>query len=541
MFGLLLASVVVANSPVYNVTNVTVKVDLSQKVGALVESDYIGVSSSYGDFLRLLGNQSKNYSGAPFFVEALQSLKTCSRCAGPRIRLNAGQGGAKVYWALQYPNSTTGPFCFGPVANFPVHPGNLKALHDAATALNGTITTGLDWVLLNHERFPPPDEFNTALQTGFVRGIASTVGFDRFREFEIANEPDLNSVRTGFFFNDPNSTAPPSDIFLQVWKKFAQDNYAAGLPPGSIQGGVLAGENIAQNETDIMAKTGNLITVWNRHVYPLLSHKDPTKTPSNGYGQTIENLFQLSSRDVAQIYERKLPSLVGNVSKAGYKFIIGESQSVNMGGAWNVSDVLATALWTLDFLSTAAKNGVHQVNFNFGQAASRVPYSYIGFNDVNYSTKIIKPQFLGFMAFNTATQSQNGESAQFLNTSIYPTAGNSSEPIGDRFALHTIQRGDGSIAMIAINFNLCNETATNTTVYVDIPPTYQKATLSRLSGYPECLPSAPAAKFAGFYFDHDVNTGKPLGTKETENIIPNSDGTFQFEVMPTSAAVIQFS
>ena len=49
-----------------------------------------------------------------------------------------------------------------------------------------------------------------------------------------------------------------------------------------------------------------------------------------------------------------------------------------MGGAWNVSDVFAAALWTLDWAGTTAGVGAAQVNLNHAQAAYAVPYSYLG-------------------------------------------------------------------------------------------------------------------------------------------------------------------
>lgn len=318
-----------------NSTAVTVT-DSTPDVGAPIPSDFFGVSSSYGDYLELFGNKTSQYPGQPWTIPLLQQLKTCSDCAGPRIRINGDQGGAKPWWGPQYDRWLASfggrvPPAFGAGPSMRIGASHVQALHDAAETLNGSVTSGLDWstLLSGHGgRFPPADPFNTTLQTGMVKGIGAAVGFSRFREFEVANEPDLNSVRASDYANK-TAGQNASEGFVAQWSAFARAIYGAGAPVGSVQGGVFCCVGVTENEHYILRQTQDLVNVWNRHVYPLVSSKLPNGKRG---GVTVEELFSAKARDLLQVFGGQIPPLAKTTEAAGLRFIIGESQSVNMGG-----------------------------------------------------------------------------------------------------------------------------------------------------------------------------------------------------------------
>lgn len=82
-----------------NGTTVDVPDDIaSNLIGAELDSDFIGISSSFGDYLKLFGNHTAELHVQPWAIPLLQTLKTCSECKGPRIRINGDQGGAKPWY-----------------------------------------------------------------------------------------------------------------------------------------------------------------------------------------------------------------------------------------------------------------------------------------------------------------------------------------------------------------------------------------------------------------------------------------------------------
>eukprot|EP00041_Stephanoeca_diplocostata_P010127 m.160689 g.160689 ORF g.160689 m.160689 type:complete len:555 (-) comp18035_c0_seq1:191-1855(-) len=521
-----------------NGTTVDIPNDITNNlIGAELYSDFIGISSSYADYLKIFGNQTSDFGTQHWAIPLLNTLRTCEVCRGPRIRINGDQGGAKPWWGPQYDawlksiNADNVP-SFGSGPNMRIGPGNIRAIHAVAETLNGTVTSGLDWSVLV-PRFPPAQYLNSTLQTGILKGIAASVGFARFKEFEIANEPDLNSVRSSSW-----NPAPASDVFVQQWTSFAQDLYNCGAPPLSIQGGVMCCVGITQNETQIIDATRKHINVWNRHVYPLVTNKNHTNVQ-------VKDLLDIKARDLRRfVYKGTVMNVIQHARDQHLKFIIGESQGVNMGGAWNVSDVFAAALWTMDWAGNVAENGVSQLNLNFGASAYDVPYSYFGCasgEHLNCTGLLVRPQFYGIWAFNTAIQSDSGAPAQVINATAYPTGGNTSTRTDDLVSIRTFHRGDGNLACVAVNMHMSNETSVVTTVTLNVPLTYTRA-----FGYSlETRPSSPVAKrnvvFAGRTFEPGNNSGFPSGeisTNKIESQEVNGRRQFTFDVSPTSAIVV---
>lgn len=400
--------------------------------------------------------------------------------------------------------------------------------------LNGSITTGLDWstLLSGHGgRFPPADPFNTTLQTGIVKGIDVAVGFSRFREFEVANEPDLNSVRASGFANK-SAGMNASEGFVAQWSAFARAIYSAGAPAGSVQGGVFCCVGVTEDEHYVLRQSQHLTKVWNRHVYPLTSKELPGGKRG---GVTVKQLFSAEARDLNQIFHGQIPPLAVLSQENGLRFIIGESQSVNMGGAWNVSDVFANALWTLEWAGTVAGHGASQLNLNFGQAAYNVPYSMFGCSDINCTGKIVRPQFLGMLAWNLATQTNGGAAALLLNTSGWVQG--FEDP---QVSVRMIQRGDGSLACVAVNFHLANETTLPTQVHLQVPTKYASANMYVLeSKSGSATGSGLDVTFAGIGFD-SAPSGKSIG-QITPSKLPGTGGQFVFELRPLTGAVVILS
>ena len=67
---------------------------------------------------------------------------------------------------------------------------------------------------------------------------------------------------------------------------------------------------------------------------------------------------------------------IAAAQSAGVPFVISEGNTASCGGQAGVSDTLASALWSLDFLPTLSKAGAVRMNFHGGPAG---PYPPIAF------------------------------------------------------------------------------------------------------------------------------------------------------------------
>ena len=200
--------------------------------------------------------------------------------------------------------------------------------------------------------------------------------------------------------------------------------------------------------------------------------------------------------------------------------------------AWNVSDVFANALWTLDWAGSVAGYGASQLNLNFGQAAYSVPYSMFGCSDGACTGKIVRPQFLGMLAWNLATQTDGGVAARLLDTDGWQFSAARDPNVSVRM----IRRGDGSLACVAVNFHLANATALPTQVSLQLPARYVSAKLYVLeSKSGSATGSGLDVSFAGLGFDSG-RSGKPVG-KLAPSLLRGTEGHFAFSLRPLTAIV----
>ena len=108
----------------------------------------------------------------------------------------------------------------------------------------------------------------------------------------------------------------------------------------------------------------------------------------------------------------------------------GEANSASCGGAPNVSETFASALWSLDFLSELNKAGVVGANFHGGPhpnpSAGSDTYSPVAFDDAGTVTRRYAPTDMlpqiHVLSFKTSCEPLAAKLVSFLRTRVCATA-----------------------------------------------------------------------------------------------------------------------
>ena len=159
-----------------------------------------------------------------------------------------------------------------------------------------------------------------------------------------------------------------------------------------------------------------------------------------------------------------------------------------------------------------------------------------GCSDVACTGKIVRPQFLGMLAWNLATQTDGGAAARLLDTAGWQYSA-ARDP---KVSVRMIRRGDGNLACVAVNFHLANVTTLPTQVTLQLPARYGSAkvyVLESKSG--SATGSGLDISFAGLGFDSG-RSGKPVG-QLTPSLLQGAEGQFAFSLRPLTGVVAIFT
>jgi len=214
---------------------------------------------------------------------------------------------------------------------------------------------------------------------------------------------------------------------------------------------------------------------------------------------------------------------VNLVHAAGLPYRIGETNTINCSGQLGVSNTFQAALWSLDWSSRLAANGVDGVNF-FGDNDNN--YSLFIFNSstsgagaVTYSITAgsIRPQYYGLLMFQQATQN----SAKFLPVSYSTTA---------NLKTYAWLDAAGNIRVLVLNKDESAGGVFSVTV-----PGYGNARLTRLTA--PLYTSTTGVLYNGQTLDTSTDgtlQGAPYG-----EIIAPSAGVYSFAMPITSAVLLE--
>ena len=148
---------------------------------------------------------------------------------------------------------------------------------------------------------------------------------------------------------------------------FVDDRVGGGLPPKLIQGCTYASA-----DGDWGKHFGPLVSKWSSQMASVSLHRYATSTCSGKPVPVEELLADAATSGKVDAYRNRINAALA----AGVPFVIGEGNTASCGGQAGVSDTLAAAIWSLDFLPTLSKAGARRMNFHGGPGG---PYPPIAF------------------------------------------------------------------------------------------------------------------------------------------------------------------
>ena len=350
----------------------------------------------------------------------------------------------------------------------------------------------------------------SALDVAHVTAVAKRVGFDLVEGVELGNEVDL-------FFE--NQIRDPSYVYNTHKPEFKLANdavapvlAAAGRPV--IQGATWCSEHwTTQNMSDYVASFGASFGSISLHRYAAsVCHNDKA---------TIEEL--MADKAAAGLAAALVPWVAPAIA-ASIPIYIGEGNSVSCGGAKGVSDVWASALWSLDVLFSVASIGIKRWSFH---GMPEGAYSTIIFPSGSDDVAQVQPLFYGLWAFATATA--NSAEIRAVTTVHNSNAFIKAWSVTDRL---------GETRVVVLHKDPA--ASANATITISpLGPLNGQATLVR--GLPGARGIAStwsdAISFGGLSFASTSN-GVPSGAPTSEKISANGGGDFSFALPPASFAIL---
>ncbi len=316
--------------------------------------------------------------------------------------------------------------------------------------------------------------------------VSSILG-PALHSFEIGNEPDLYRTRRPEW---------NYDIFLQEYRRF-KSAIQENVPNVRFSGPDAAGstdwvERFARDE-------GSSTTLLTEHYY-IGDGRSPAST--------ISRMLQPDER-LAAILKRL--QAISTASRIPYR--ICETNSFYNGGRPGVSDTLAGALWTLDYMYTLCSAGAAGVNIETGVNQHGVisPYSPIAGDAPGKN--VAKPSCYGMLAF---AQGSRGKQLP-----AHTDAG------GINLTAYAVAQSEQELSLTVINKDLKQ----NVTVMVRSQKTVRHATALRLEApTPE---STDRVSFGGATVGED-GRWQP----KNQEIMKILRGSVEIEMKAASAAVL---
>jgi hypothetical protein len=247
----------------------------------------------------------------------------------------------------------------------------IHSLHDMVKAINGTLLLDLT-MAQNHSAVWAVEEAQQILTT-----LADyNPNFGTLLEgFELGNEPDLFSMGV---------RAPSYSIhdYLQEWDLYHKALVQQVKFPRLqfLRGGTFAYQQAFRNATaDLIGDYLPSLYAWSFHRYACLAC-GPTQVPT---------MAQLLSNQATDGIAQDLAQEAALAVKHGIAYHVGETNSADCGGRLGLSDTMAAALWSLDYMFALATRNVTRVNYHGGATA---PYSWIWYNATTQGVAV-KPLF----------------------------------------------------------------------------------------------------------------------------------------------------
>jgi len=357
----------------------------------------------------------KSKLSQPLFAGNNANLIGLFKRLGDGILRIGGNSVDETNWASNGPGQTSGQTA----------PSDVDALAAFVSAVGWPVLYGVNLA-----------QSTPALAAAEVAYAAKALG-PNLLGIEVGNEPDLYA---GHYFP---STWTFSD-YLSLWQSFASTILAQtpGVP--------LTGPVTADNSTwftSFAQAEGKSVVLLSMHYYR-----------ANGQSPSSTIPFLLSYPD-AKLQNDLMP-LQAASQAAGVPYRMAETNSFYNGGAPNVSDSYASALWVIDHLFTIAQGGSVGVNLHGGGNGD----GYTPIADSNGVVVEARPEYYGALLCALAGQ------GALLTTTIGAGALNASA--------YTVQNSPTQLSLIINN----KDATENLQFTVTCPSSVQSAALQLLAG-----------------------------------------------------------
>ena len=159
---------------------------------------------------------------------------------------------------------------------------------------------------------------------------------------------------------------------------------------------------------------------------------------------------------------------LGNVTaNSGIKYVIGETNSISCQGAFNISDVMASAIWAVDYVMYLSSLKVSRVHFHMGTRYRYSPWQPIFYNDTDAH---VKPLYYGNL-FNAEVFAGGNKQTEVLVNET-------------NFGAYSIYKSGVLESIVAVNLNMWNSTfdpSQRPYTALTLPRGWDHAKISRLT------------------------------------------------------------
>ena len=407
----------------------------------------------------------KSQMAKPFFTPQNADAIGLFKLLGPSLLRIGGNSVDKTTWNASGPGGTSGQ----------VAPSDIDALAGFLRA------TG--WQVLYGANLATSTPALAAAEIAYaVHSLGSTL-----YGIEIGNEVDLYA---GNYFP---STWGFSD-YLALWQSFVAAIRAQS--PNVPLTGPVAASKISTFVAPFAAAEGKSVILLSDHYY-------------RGNGQSASSTVELLvSPDTNIVTQAKQMLAVSQSIDVPYRFA--ETNSFYNGGALDVSDAYASALWVIDHLFACATNGAQGINLHGGGNST----GYTPIADSNGVVVGARPEFYGVTLFTLAGSGvlrQATISAGGLNATAY-----------------AIQAINGAWSIVINN----NDQTQTLNVTIELPQTAPSAQLLALTG-----PSLDAT--TGIAIQGAAIQPNGAFSPAPATVLPTSGSSVTCSVNPLSAVLVK--
>lgn len=214
-----------------------------------------------------------------------------------------------------------------------------------------------------------------------------------------------------------------------------------------------------------------------------------------GVGPTIETALFNRDNMLSRVWYH---DYLGNATKdTGIEYVLGETNSISCQGAFNISDVMASAVWAVDYVLYLSSLRVSRVHFHMGTRYRYSPWQPIFYNDTDPH---VNPLYYGNL-FNAAVFANGNKQTEVLVNET-------------NFSAYAVYDKGDLQSIVAVNLNMWNSTfdpVERPYTALKLPRGWDKADVLRLTN-----PGVDIADNITFAGQHVDAKGRIAGKKKYE-------------------------